>query len=167
MKKLFSSLALVCVVASGALAQDVWPVEVSCFDWINRPSDVAGLRIGIPYGVNDSITGVDIGLWGQSDYAWALQFNLLTCQVRDEMGGLQVSAYNQAGNLIGIQVGLWNRAPTATGAQIGLLNLSDQMNGFQIGIINRVEMIHGYQIGLVNVIRESPVPCMAGFNFYF
>jgi hypothetical protein len=167
MKKLFASLALVLVVTSGALAQEVWPVDVSCFDWISRPSDVAGLRIGIPYGMNDSITGVDIGLWGQSDYAWALQFNLLTSLVRDEMGGLQVSAYNQAGSLIGIQVGLWNRAPTATGAQIGLLNLADQMDGFQIGIINRTEMLHGYQIGLVNVIRESSVPCMTIINFHF
>ena len=167
MKKLFATLVLVGAMAAGALAQDTWPVDVSCFDWIHRPADVAGLRLGIPYGLNDAVTGIDIGIWGKSDYAWAFQFNLLSNIVRDEMGGLQVSLFNQAGNLTGIQVGLWNNAATAAGAQIGLLNLADQIEGFQIGIVNRTELMHGYQFGLVNVIRESPVPFCTIVNFSF
>ena len=167
MKKLLSCMILAITLTSGAVAQDIWPIDVSCFDWIHRPSDVAGLRIGIPYGLNDSITGVDIGLWGKSDYAWALQFNVLSSIARDQMGGLQASLYNQAGNLIGIQVGLWNNAATAQGFQIGLLNLADQFDGIQIGVVNRTEVMHGYQFGLVNVIRESPVPFCTVVNFYF
>lgn len=167
MKKLLSSLVLASVMATGALAQDTWPVDISFLDWIYRPSDVAGLRLAVPYGVNDSITGVDIGLWGKSDYAWAIQLNVLHNKVRDEMGGIQISCLNDAGHLTGMQVGLWNMAATAAGFQIGLLNLTDQFEGLQVGIINRTENMHGYQIGLVNVIRESSVPFAPGINFFF
>jgi len=167
MKKLLSSLVLVGVMAGGALAQDIWPVDFSFMDWVYRPSDVAGLRLGIPYGRNDSVTGLDIGLYGVSDYAWAIQVNALYNGVRDEMGGIQVACINDAGHLTGLQVSLWNTAQTMEGMQIGLLNLADQVEGFQIGVINRTELMHGYQIGLVNVIRESPVPFCVGINFSF
>lgn len=167
MKKLLSSLVLAGSIAFGALAQDTWPVDVSFLDWIHRPADVAGLRLGLPYGINDSVTGIDIGLWGKSDYAWAIQINLLQNAVRDEMGGIQVGCVNDAGVLSGLQVGLWNTAPTMQGFQIGLLNLADQAEGLQIGIVNRTEIMHGYQIGLVNVIRESSVPFAPIVNFHF
>lgn len=167
MKKLLSSLILVGVVATGVLAQDTWPVDVSFIDWFHRPADVAGLRLGIPYGVNDSVTGLDIGLWGKSDYAWAIQVNVVHNIVRDEMGGIQISCVNDAGHLTGMQIGLWNQAPTMEGFQIGLLNLADNVNGLQIGVVNRTELMHGYQIGLVNVIRESPVPFAPVINFLF
>ena len=167
MKKLLSSLILVCIVATGALAQDTWPVDVSFIDWIHRPADVAGLRLGLPYGINDSVTGLDIGLWGKSDYAWAIQVNVLENRVRDEMGGIQISCVNDAGHLSGLQVGLWNQAPTMEGFQIGILNLADDVNGLQIGLVNRTELMHGYQIGLVNVIRDSPVPFAPVVNFLF
>ena len=167
MKKLLSSLIFAGVLVSGAMAQDTWPVDFAFLDWIHRPADVAGLRIGIPYGQNDSVTGIDIGLWGKSDYAWAIQVNVVHNVVRDEMGGIQVSCVNDAGHLTGLQVGLWNMAPTMEGFQIGLLNLADQVDGLQIGLVNRTEIMHGYQIGLVNVIRESPVPFAPIMNFYF
>ncbi|MEI8242672.1 MAG: hypothetical protein WCI17_05345 [bacterium] len=166
MKKLLSSLVLAGVMATGALAQDIWPVDISFLDWIHRPADVAGLRLAVPYGINDSVTGLDIGLWGKSDYAWAIQINVLHNKVRDEMGGIQISCLNDAGHLTGMQIGLWNTAPTMEGFQIGLLNLADQVDGLQIGLINRTEIMKGYQIGLVNVIRESSVPFAPVINFH-
>jgi len=168
MKKLLSSLILLGVLVAGARAQDTWPTDIAFVqDWFHRPADVVGLRVGIPYGSNDAITGIDVGFWGQSDYAWAFQVNVVANIVRDTMGGIQVGLYNEAGNLTGIQVGLWNRAPTLAGAQIGIINLADEADGFQIGLINRTELMHGYQFGLVNVIRESPVPFCTVLNFYF
>jgi hypothetical protein len=167
MKKLLSILALAGMCVAGAFAQDTWPVDIGFIDWMHRPSDVAGLRIGIPYGKNDQITGVDFGLYGYSDYAWAIQFNLLASVVRDQMGGLQVGCFNKVGRLTGLQVGLWNSAPTVEGFQLGLLNLADQVDGMQIGLVNRTELMRGYQIGLCNVIRESPVPFMVLANFTF
>lgn len=167
MKKLLSSLALVGVMASGALAQDTWPVDLSFLDWIHRPADVAGLRVGIPFGLNDSVTGVDVGFWGQSDYFWGIQVNVVENHVRDEVGAIQVACINDAGHLTGLQVGLWNTAATMQGFQVGLLNLADQAEGLQIGVVNRCELMHGYQIGLVNVIIESPVPFAPVVNFSF
>ena len=167
MKKLLSSLVLLGVMAGGALAQDTWPVDFSFVDWIYRPADVAGLRLGIPYGKNDSVTGIDIGLFGKADYEWAISVNALYSGVRDEMGGIQISCVNEAGHLTGLQVGLWNQASTAEGMQIGVLNLADQVEGLQIGLVNRTELMHGYQICLINVIRESSVPFCVGANFSF
>lgn len=167
MKKLLSILILGGTLVGGALAQDTWPADIGIADWFYRPSDVAGLRIGIPYGQNDSVTGLDVGLWGKSDYAWAIQVNVVHNIVRDEMGGIQVSLLNDAGHLTGMQVGLWNNAPTMDGFQIGILNLADQVVGLQIGLVNRTELMHGYQIGLVNVIRESSVPFCPVVNFCF
>jgi len=168
MKKLLSSLVLFGALVGSAYAQEIWPIDFGLVDLIHRPADVVGLRLGIPYGQNNSITGIDIGLYGQSEYAWALQFNLTSCQVRDEMGGLQVSLLNGAGHLTGMQIGLWNVVTTSVeGFQIGLLNLADDVTGMQIGVVNRTETMHGYQIGLVNVIRQSPLPCTAVINFAF
>ncbi len=165
MKKLLAGLVMVGCMVSSAWAQETWPVDVAFLDWYYRPADVAGLRVGIPYGVNDSVTGLDVGLWGKSDYAWALQVNVLHNKVRDEMGGIQVSALNDAGHLAGIQIGLWNCAPSMDGMQLGLLNLADEAEGFQIGLVNRAELLHGYQIGLFNIIRESSVPFAPFINF--
>ena len=167
MRKHLCSLLVALVTVSGAFAEETWPVELSFMDWLYRPSDVAGLRIGIPYGMNDAVTGIDVGFWGQANYAWAFQVNVVANVVRDRMGGLQFALYNYGGDLTGIQVGLWNRVLSGEGLQIGLLNLADQFNGFQLGVVNRTETMHGYQIGLVNGIRESPVPFCTILNFYF
>jgi hypothetical protein len=165
MKKLVAGLMIIGCMVGSIWAQDTWPVDLSFMDWVHRPADVAGLRVGIPYGSNDSITGLDVGLWGRSDYAWAIQVNVLHNKVRDEMGGCQVSLLNDAGHLAGVQIGLWNQAPSMDGMQIGLLNLADEAEGFQIGIVNRTELMHGYQIGLFNIIRESTVPFVPFVNF--
>ncbi len=168
MKKLLSSLVLVGVLVVGARAQDTWPTDIAFVqDWFHQPADVVGLRLGIPYGSNQSVTGFDIGLWGQSDYAWAFQVNVVANIVHEDMGGVQVGLYNEAGHLTGIQVGLWNHAPTLEGFQFGVINLADEADGMQVGLINRTEMMHGYQIGLVNVIRGSSVPFCTVINFSF
>jgi hypothetical protein len=168
MKKLLSSLLLAGVLVAGARAQEMLPVDIAFIqDWWYRPSEVIGLRMGIPYAKNDSLTGLDIGFWGESDYAWAIQINLVASMVHDTMGGLQIGGYCEAGHLTGVQIGLWNHAPTTEGCQIGLVNLADETEGLQIGLINRTEMMHGYQIGLINVIRESPVPFCVGINLSF
>ncbi len=167
MKKLLSSLALVGALTTGVLAQDIWPLDISMFDWIARPTEVVGLRVGVPYGFNSAVTGFDVGLVGQSQHAWAFQVNAFYSCVNDTMGGLQVASVNYAGHLTGIQVSLWNTAQTMNGLQVGVINLADQVEGFQIGLINRTELMHGYQIGLVNVIRESPVPFAPVVNFMF
>ena len=175
MKKLFS-LALVTAMAVPLFAQEtvvndevkpqreerkresnVWPAFLAVCEFPANP-DVLGLRLTIPFSTKqESVTGVDLGLWGRSLYFEGIQINLLRNDVKDDMSGFQFGLYNSIGNgqLLGLQVGLFNEANLMRGVQAGLVNLSGQTEGFQIGLINRAETMHGYQIGLINVIRDA------------
>lgn len=169
MKRLFASAVIALTLASGARAADYQtsPIELSFLDFIYHPVDVAGLRVGIPYGSNDSVTGIDIGLWGKSTYMYGLQVNVLANLVTDRAGAIQLAIYNDARSIVGLQFALWNNAGGMTGIQVGLLNLADEVEGFQIGLINRSELMHGFQIGLVNVIRSAALPFCPLMNVGF
>jgi hypothetical protein len=120
--------------------------------------DVVGLRVTIPYSSRqESVTGVDIGLWGRSRYYEGIQLNILRNDVKDFMAGFQVGLYNSVirSDMIGLQVGLWNETGTFRGLQVGLVNVTGAGQGFQVGIINRAETLNGYQIGVINVIRDA------------
>jgi len=159
-KRFFAGMLVAATLVSGVRAENFQtsPIELSFLDFIYHPIDVAGLRVGVPYGSNDSVTGIDIGLWGKSTYMYGIQFNVLANIVTDRAGAIQLSIYNDTRSLVGIQAGLWNNVGGMTGIQVGLLNLADDIEGFQVGLINRAELMHGFQVGLVNVIRSAPLP---------
>lgn len=163
MKKLVSSLVLMGGMVAGACADTVWPVDVSCFDWIGKPDQVAGLRLGLPCGKNASVTGVDAGVLGWSDSTWGIEVNLFGNFVRDQMGGVQAAACNRDGSLCGVQVGLWNdTATTAEGVQLGLVSQAGvQARGAQLGLVNLTKELQGVELGFVNI---APVAngCQAG-----
>lgn len=144
-----------------------WPVWLAFNSTKNI--DVAGLRINIPYGECESVTGFDLGFFGRCRYFEGMQLNLLRNDVRDVTSGIQIGVYNSAGrgDLSGLQIGLFNEARTIRGIQIGLVNLADVGQGFQIGIINRAESFYGFQAGAVNVIRESELAFMPILNIGF
>jgi hypothetical protein len=169
MKRLVACAFVAVALVSGTRAEDYQtsPIELSFLDFMYHPIDVAGLRVGIPYGNNDSVTGIDVGLWGKSTYMYGIQFNLLANIVTDRAGAIQVAIFNDTKSLVGIQGGLWNSAGGLTGLQVGLLNLADEVEGFQIGLINRAELMHGFQVGIVNVIRSSPLPFCPLMNVGF
>lgn len=161
-------LAGLFAVSAGAAEKVHWPVWFAFND--SDDVDVVGLRLTLPSGQCEQVTGMDLGLIGRSQYFNGLQINLLRNDVRDALAGWQISCgYNSAGlnESIGMQVGLWNEASTITGFQVGLVNLADYSKGFQIGLINRVEDMHGYQIGLVNVIRGGDLPFCPLINIGF
>ncbi len=166
----------VCVVAAAAVAFvlsaeaafDARPVSIAYRTEKEGNIDVAGLRLNLPRGYNDSVTGLDLGLIGESAYMWGLQVNLLGNLVKDRAGALQVSLYNDVdGMLTGIQVGAWNNARCGEAVQVGLLNLSDEFYGVQVGLINRANLLYGFQVGLINVIRGSRLPFMPIINIGF
>ena len=159
MKKLLASLVLAGVMVGGACADDTWPVDLSFLDSIAAPANVAGLRVAIPYGANKSVTGIDIGFWGNADRAWAFQIDVVGNVVRDEMGGAQVGVYNVANHLTGLQIGVYNAAPTFEGAQIGIWNRAERATGLQIGVVNNADQMAGVQIGIFNY-----VPTFSGFQ---
>ena len=171
MKKILMAfcLALAC---SAALAQDAgapaggapaakpsttaaWPVWLAFNSTKNI--DVIGLRLTLPYGACESVTGFDLGIYGSCRYFEGAQVNILRNEAKDVMAGVQVGVYNTAGrgDLTGFQVGLFNEACTLRGFQVGLVNLAERVEGFQVGLINRADSAYGFQVGGVNVIRDS------------
>lgn len=134
-----------------------WPAFFAIGEYPVTP-DLVGIRVTIPYSTKqDSVTGIDIGLWGRSQYYEGIQLNILRNDVKDRGTGIQVGLYNSMGHadMLGIQVGLWNEAGTLKGVQAGLVNLAGDMSGFQVGLINRCEEMYGFQVGLINVIRDA------------
>ncbi len=132
-----------------------WPVWLAFNS--TRNIDVVGLRLTLPYGECESVTGFDIGFYGRCRYFEGVQLNILRNEAEDVMAGIQVGVYNSAGraDLTGFQVGLFNEARSMRGIQVGLVNIADSLCGFQVGLINRAETMYGFQVGGVNVIRES------------
>ena len=143
------------VVAKAPDTRAPWPVWLA-FNSV-EDIDVIGLRLTLPYGECESVTGFDLGIYGRCRYFEGLQVNILRNEALDVMAGIQVGIYNSAGraDLTGLQVGLWNEARSMRGLQVGIINVADSVQGFQIGLINRAESAYGFQVGGVNVIRES------------
>ena len=169
MKKMLFGLVLACLFASGASAAEKvrWPVWFAFND--SEDIDVIGLRLNLPSGRCESVTGIDLGIIGRSQYYNGIQINLLRNDVTDTLAGWQIGCYNSAGlgDALGLQTGLWNEAKTVYGFQAGLVNLADYAKGLQVGLINRSEDMHGYQIGLVNIIRSGRVPFCPILNASF
>ena len=132
-----------------------WPVWLAFNSTKNI--DVVGLRLTLPYGECEGVTGIDLGFYGRCRYFEGFQLNILRNEAEDVLSGVQVGLYNSAGraDLKGLQLGLFNEARSMRGIQVGIVNLADSICGFQVGLINRAETMYGFQVGGVNVIRES------------
>lgn len=135
----------------------LWPAFFAFCQWPETP-DLIGLRLTLPFSTKqESVTGLDVGLWGRSKYFEGIQINALRSDVKDELAGIQIGIYNSAGqaDAFGLQVGLWNEAGRLNGVQCGLINAVGEMGGIQVGVINRAEDLYGFQIGAINVIRDA------------
>ena len=73
----------------------------------NSIHSVKGWRLNIFYGVNQNVSGLDVGLVNQVE-----------------------------GDQKGVQIGLFNTSFKSSGIQIGLFNRTEYLNGLQIGILN-------------------------------
>ena len=171
MKKLVAVVLLFCAVLS-VKAADWTPLQISI--WPSRfqvaPEDVrvSGLKLNLPFGGNDSITGLDIGLASTSQKCSALQVNVLINRVHDEFSGWQIGLINQDENANGVVIGIWNvTADCMRGVQVGVMNSAMETHGVQIGLINYTEFMTGFQIGLVNIITKSQLPFFPIINFCF
>jgi len=147
----------------------VWPAFFAVCEFPASP-DVVGLRLTIPFSTKqESVTGIDLGLWGRSLYFEGIQINILRNDVKDRAAGIQVGLYNSVGSgeMIGVQAGLWNEANAFRGVQAGLVNIAGEVQGFQVGLINRCETMYGYQVGLINVIRDAELQFLPVLNIGF
>lgn len=147
----------------------VWPAWFGIGELPVTP-DLVGIRITVPFSTKqESVTGVDVGLWGRSQYFEGIQINALRNDVKDFCAGFQCSIYNSVGrgDLVGIQFGLWNEAVSFRGVQAGLFNVSGVSQGIQVGFVNRAETLYGFQLGVINVIRDAEVPFCPILNVGF
>lgn len=171
-KNLLVTMALVMLLGLTARAFDTIPFQFSIWPPTMQmvPPDIAvsGLKINLPYGGNDRIVGLDLGLASTSVDASALQINLLNL-VENQYKGLQIGIFNLCGNSSGLQIGaLFNVTDNAaSGIQIGLVNSTLEMNGLQIGIINYTQFMTGVQLGLINIISDSVLPVFPIINLCF
>jgi len=169
-KVLVGCMLALSVAVSATAAEEVrWPVWFSWGGDQKQNLDIVGLRMSVG-GRSEQVTGIDLGIIGRSRYFYGMQFNLLRCDVEDDLAGWQFSLYNSVGmgHALGLQTGLWNESQTTfCGLQVGLINVTSYAQGFQIGLINRAEDLYGFQVGLVNVIRNSPVPFFPIINIGF
>ena len=107
------------------------------------PSDesIQGLRLNLIFGVNNNVTGVDIGVAHETkgDFA-GIAFGVVSF-VRGEGRGLQFNGiYTEATKrMAGLQVGMFNHSNSMHGLQIGLVNIADDMTGVQIGLWNEIK----------------------------
>lgn len=119
-------------------------------------SDVYGLRLALPYGVNHNVYGLDVGIWNVttgvqfglqlgclvasrygSAYGWKLA-GIANLSKGSEYGVTFGGIYNQAsGHIHGLQfASCVSKAKNFTGVQFALVNYADDFTGLQIGLLN-------------------------------
>ena len=172
MKKSLVFFAFLLVGAFSAYAYDTTPFQLGVwppkYQIVTEDINVSGLKINLPFGGNDYIQGVDLGIAASAKKTSALQVNVLVNRAHEEFTGLQFAIVNQSGNSNGVTLGGLNvTEDKAKGIQVGVINSSMATRGLQIGLINYTESMTGIQIGLVNIITESVVPFFPIINFCF
>lgn len=141
------------------------PIQLSPVD-----SNVYGLRIGVIYGVNNKVYGVDLGLWNKSTGdQFGIQVGALLVSREGRTFGLNIGglANFSEGNEYGLSIGgLYNQANgKITGVQLaGCVAKAKHVRGLQFSLINYCEDLTGVQIGLLNICTKGSVPFMLLIN---
>lgn len=125
-KRLFFMAFLLAAICSSTQGGEYYPIQLSVFGLLPQKSEVRGLRLNIPYGKNEYVAGLDLGIWGRAANGSGFQLNL----VNDISG-------------------------TYRGLQLGLVNMAGATKGLQLGLVNIAQEIHGLQLGLLNIVKGS------------
>jgi hypothetical protein len=168
--------ALFAVPESDAQGRTV-PVQLSLYSPAQvfpEDTDVVGLRLNLIRGVNNHVSGIDIGLWNRA-YGDETAFQLGGLNVVDgHYGGIQLGVANLVGETFtGWQGGLFNMTRGESGmlqsgamnlalsglrgVQLGFVNYAQDISGLQIGVFNACQVMYGVQIGLVNIISDKNI----------
>jgi len=119
---LFSVVIAFIALSSPASADS--PVQLALFhpiQIVNELDDVEGIRLNAFYGVNGSVSGLDVGFVNRTIY---------------EQKGLQIGFFNMTENMSGLQIGLFNRTEWLNGIQIGFLNMNVNGNHKLLPFLN-------------------------------
>jgi len=169
MKKLLLSLLAVVMLAGASFATT--PIQLSLWDKIAFPMDdsVTGIQLGIGGGLTN-MTGLQWNfIWSKTqnaDFAWQ---SAIVCEADGDFTGLQTGFVNyNKGSVTGLQWGALNYSNKAEGLDLGFINYAKNFSGVMIGFINYVDnMDSGLQIGLVNHIGNGSLPWMIIINGKF
>lgn len=158
MNRLLTGVAIVILIASGAMARNK-PLQLSLTPDIaifDRTETIEGLSVGI-WGENPQralALGVVNGSTGRSA---GLNLGLML-NYSDNYSGIQWAPINYTkGDFLGWQGGLVNYTRgTMKGLQSGVLNSAGRLTGLQLGLLNYAETAEtGVQIGLVNLMPRN------------
>ena len=133
-------------------------------------SDVYGLRLAFPYGVNRNVYGLDVGLWNTSTgNQYGLQIGALLASRGGRTFGLNFGgiANFSTGNEYGVSfAGIYNQADgKLTGLQFAsCVSKAKHVRGVQFALINFCDDLSGVQIGLLNFCSSGAVPIMFLIN---
>ena len=162
MKKrlLFIFLFIMILGPSQAFSWTWTPLQLSVWEPVQlfpEKFNVYGIRMNLPYGRNQNVTGLDIG-----------GVNV----VADQQTGGQLGLINLSQNFTGVCAGLMSHTNNLRGLHLGLSNTAkDSLCGVQVaGLMNLADHVKGVQVhcgifgnGAVRVDGTQSV-LLAGYN---
>ena len=134
-------------------------------------SNVYGLRVTVPYGVNNSVYGLDFGLWSETTgYQYGVQANGLVAYHEEDADGFNLAGIvnytekNSTGCIIG---GIYSEVKNKmTGFQAAVaIAKARQVVGVQLSLFNYCEDLKGVQLGLININNNGMIPFTIILNF--
>ncbi len=168
------------------------PVQLALFAPLQLApvdSDVYGLKLSLPYGVNRILYGLDVGLCNSDQEVYGLNvagWNMVKGnQYGIMIGGLFSSRGNSESKFYGLNIaggvnlskgtgygasigGLVDYAADAmTGLQLACWTSAKKLTGLQLGVVNYANDLTGIQLGLVNICPKGYLPFMIIINGKF
>jgi len=160
MKKVVMALAILCSASSFCAEPDYYaalcawaPGQVPSAD----SSVIYGVRATLFYGDYTRVNGLDLALGANSTrerfngLGIALVMNRANSLAGTQFGFANVVDYET----YGLQLGAWNHAGEGYGTQLGVVNTANYLAGFQCGLVNWANDLDGLQLGLVNVVADQ------------
>ena len=132
----------------------------------NYANSLAGMELGFANVVERESYGVQLGAWNHAGEGYGEQRGIVN--TAGYCAGLQDGLINWSDELAGVQLGtLWNHADAGYGVQWGVVNTADYFAGLQVGLFNWANDLDGLQLGFINVIADQTVCVFPFLNIGF
>jgi len=155
---------------------DAGPIQLSLYNPIQLipdDFDVYGLRLTFPYGLNNSVYGLDLGVWNTlKGDLWGVGFASLVSTRHGSMYGINtggIVSITDADDVGWSIAGCYNHVGgTVKGVQSTIAyNKAKNVKGVQLAIVNYCEDMSGIQLGIVNICKDQCIPFTLFLNVWF
>ncbi len=180
MSRMILALSILFLLAVPASAQTSFQFHAAGTQMPKDP-DVAGWRIALFYGKNQSVSGFDLGIASLSQATDSSGFSMIwgVGRVTGRSSGLASGFVNlHSGEDSGLNAAFINSVKTMkSGVNIGFINVTDgysnvdisgigisKKSKVQVGFINVTQEIESVQIGFLNIAENGIFPVMPLFN---